>query len=272
MIRSWYPKENEFKSFSKYMSAEKSRDIEVEIPETISQWLSELILLYNIPFQYLVINEELLEENSIKFFHLNPNWILSLMDGATSLGRNGSIDISHDDLMIEYIYNKVYKECQNIRPVLQGKKKRISNEAIESVTGFIMRSALVKGWRGLEFKAYDEDMNELVPLRIETLSTDVLLGLYNGQIHKIDIAQPPESFHFAFDEIDGEYEKKMRSLEDGKLIDTKVKVKIKDKLNRVVDIKATVDNMSDYFHREFTSAEFALEMIKNPYVGRIESK
>ena len=54
--------------------------------EVIS-WLSRLRMLDGVPFQYIVPSEEMLPDNSIRFFHIDRNWLDALVDGALSVGN-----------------------------------------------------------------------------------------------------------------------------------------------------------------------------------------
>lgn len=76
-----------------------------------------------------------------------------------------------------------------MKAALSGRRCRRRNESLQrigknalsgAVSGFLLRSVMVSGWRGLEFKAFEEgnDKEPLRALRLETLGTEVLLGLY----------------------------------------------------------------------------------------------
>jgi hypothetical protein len=85
------------------------------------------------------------------------------------------------------------------------------------LTGFLLRSAVVEGWRGLEVMAYrnlsESEKGELIkPFRIEQLSKDVMLGLFNGIIAQLVIRQPQEGLHFGLTKEDpaGELKKLLK--------------------------------------------------------------
>lgn len=48
-----------------------STDFDLTIPRSIGQWLARLLLLYRVPFTYLVADERMLPPY-IRFFHLDP--------------------------------------------------------------------------------------------------------------------------------------------------------------------------------------------------------
>jgi len=243
--------------------------------DELISWLSEVMLMNRVPFHYLVPAERFLPTNSVRFFYVNPNWQQALIDGACSLGRNATTDLSHDVQLIEAVFASIGKRMKAVRPLLQ-RKTVVPDEleqGVEVIGGFVLRSPLVRGWRGLEFQAFPEHGDQpLRALRIELLSDEVLVALFEGVPYKVEIAQPPEGFYFGFNHINGSYYKRLRSFETGELLaetDT-VEVVVHDEKLRTIDVRATANNIATFFNKEqLTSAEFALQMIKTPYIGRI---
>lgn len=236
-------------------------------------WLSELCLFSNLPFHYLIPSDMHLPSNSIRLFYVNPNWQRALVDGACSLGRNASLNLTHDEQLMDTVFAQIGKRMKAIRPILQGKpivSAELEDE-VQIIGGFMLRSPLVRGWRGLEFQALSADDVPLRALRIELLSEDVLIGLFDGVPYTLTIAQPPEGFHFGFNYINGRYTKRLRSFESGELLaETEtVEVAVHNKRLRTIDVCQTAKHMEDYFHKPITSAEFALQMIKTPYLGKV---
>jgi len=185
-----------------------------------SEKLSDLSLLYDVPFSYLVPSENMLKLNEIRFFYLDSNWIRTLIDGASSIGRNASIDYSNDIEFLDEIYNQAISRNVNVRRQLQCKIGMEECNIDLPCTGFLLRSQLVGGWRGMEFIAYSdtEGYNPLKVLRLEALSSEILIGIYSGEIARLDIKEPPEGFHYGFDNNNGKLEKSLRSLDDGQII------------------------------------------------------
>lgn len=257
-------------------------DGEGDIPEEIIASLAEWALLYEVPFPYMAVREEMLPPESIRFFYLDRNYIFALLDGAMSPGRSFSIDYWHDAEIVEKAMGQAFWESRSIRPKLQGKvlqkEKAPINVNEKKITGFLLRSVLVEGFRGLEFKAYGETETEpLRALRLETLGAEVLLGLYAGEISRLEIAQPPEGMHFGFArKQNGGYEKRLRSLKDGKLLEgdgALADVAMRNEPLRVVNLAKTMGNIQRGFGlSEADSAVAALEMIQNPFVGEVRIK
>nr|BFE66202.1 hypothetical protein GCM10020063_107280 [Dactylosporangium thailandense] len=56
-------------------------------------WLAELALLHRVPFRHLIPDERMLPVESLRFFYLDSGWIAALIDGALSIGVEGSRDL-----------------------------------------------------------------------------------------------------------------------------------------------------------------------------------
>ncbi len=170
----------------------------IVLPENVEKWLSEISLLKGLPFSYLVPDERMLPMESLRFFYLDPSWIASLVDGALSIGR---VNKGHD--------TAVHRQALTAADVVG------SNDVI---SGFLMRSSVVKGWPDLRVNAYnyrfqagsdavEDDKNgnipadsdsELTCLRTARLAENVLLGLFHGEMKVLDIHENPETIHFGF--------------------------------------------------------------------------
>ena len=50
------------------------------------------VLLYPVPFHYLIPNPALLPPESLRFFHLDDNWVDALVDGALSIAVRNAAD------------------------------------------------------------------------------------------------------------------------------------------------------------------------------------
>jgi hypothetical protein len=107
----------------------------LELPEIVSSWFENLILLEGVPFSYLVPDERMLPAESIRFFQIDPIWIECLVDGAFSIGRvlesDHELDRSH-------------------------KENHLDDVLPERSSGFLLRSDVVAGWPDLQVDGYDE--------------------------------------------------------------------------------------------------------------------
>jgi hypothetical protein len=156
-----------------------------DFPAEVSQWFQELLKLEHVPFHYLVPREEMLPNNALRFFQLDANWLECLLDGAFSVGRVSSADVSQDD---------------------QARKAgQVPNASTYS--GFVLRSPAVSGWPHLGVEAYTQkvasgagDLLGSTPqakrLRFDRVGEDLLLCLFDGDIKTIDIHEHPDTIHF----------------------------------------------------------------------------
>ena len=151
----------------------------LHLPEAVEGWLSDLSRLKGLPFNYIVPDPRMLPVESIRFFQVDPHWVAALIDGAFSLGRvtarDGIADRAH--------------------------RRTLDALHTETVSGFLLRSAAVAGWPGLLADGYGDAMAaDSLPLwRMERLAPDVLLCLFQGDLHALDLHLQPELLHFGFD-------------------------------------------------------------------------
>jgi len=307
-------------TLSQYLKAAAGR-----IPEEVTAWLGRLVLLYGVPFNYLLPDEAMLPQESIRFFFLDPVWIQYLVQGACSIGNTGYGDTIIDKAMNEQVQpnqpeaaqrpgladkaagevrDRLRQQCEGVSPPPE------SDCLAWPLTGFLLRSAVVDGWRGLEIMAYRKsaepekktwdstgmtdaqklrlDKEGLVPLkalRLEQISRDVMLGIFNGTISRLIIRQPQEGLHFGLrpDPIRRSYTKTLRNLgykdptRAGEIFQEHTIDLSRDGLMRdqkhpgVINIgalaarmKAQLSALEELHGDTFTSAEFAVEMIEAP--------
>jgi hypothetical protein len=267
-------------------------DFDLTIPGSICQWLARLILLYRVPFPYLVPDERMLPPDSMRFFYLDPGWLKCLLEGACSVGRSSS----HDELVDEYLRDNFLKlaldESQNVRtrtPAEHADRahpRKVSENPAEKfdwsqLTGFLMRSPVVKGWQGLEMRAWadsgDQANAPLKPLRIDRLAPDIMLCIFKGKVNRIELKQPPEGMHFgAASDGKGGFERQhLRRLNQheqsapgdqlGKDSCTSIPLRNND-AKRVVCVSQLAQDLKGKLDmgREFTSADFGVEMVEGP--------
>jgi hypothetical protein len=254
----------------------------LRIPEDIGQWLGRALLLYGVPFNYLVPDETMLPPESIRFFSLDPGWLKCLLEGACSVGRNGTIDAVLDEHLRNHFLTLAGEKAKEVRDDQKGRLHW-------PLTGFLLRSLIVEGWQGLEMKATGIDasgnpIDPLEPLRIDRLGPDIMICIFNGKVTRIEIKQPPEGLHFgASFAQDNAYQKiSLRKLfpldEAGDQIDgsevKETEIPMRPDVDRVIDIQALAATMKDKLNKvkaidvtpngAFTSAEFGVQMVESP--------
>ncbi len=233
------------------------------IPPAVADWFEKLNLLEQVPFRYLVPDERMLAYETLHFFHVDTLWMECMLDGAYSIGRVGTADKNRD---------AAHKNTVTDHP---------AKTKYGTVSGFLLRSAVVSGYPHLLVDGYDQVISttDFVPpdekldiLRFERLSKNVLLCLFKGDVQTVDIHQKAEALHFGLDKTTDTtypYEKELKN-SAGK--DTGVKIPKdeipwKDSTKKVVNVKTMADKIKTKLsattsYTSFTSAQFALEMIE----------
>ncbi|HTK10040.1 MAG TPA: hypothetical protein VL485_22900, partial [Ktedonobacteraceae bacterium] len=220
---------------------------DVDIPQTITSWFETLSLLQGVPFNYLVPDERMLPAESLRFFRVDPLWISCLLDGAFSIGRTTQADHQQDG---------AYPESPAANPH-------------PSVSGFLLRSAVVAGWPTINIAASDQLDYFISPnptvspstlLRMDRLSNNVLLCLFAGEIQSIAIAEKPETLHFGFDLATDATQHPYKKLRDsqGNLNGPTIDPIPWQEQARVVDIASLAQAIAT----DCTSARFAYQMIE----------
>lgn len=253
------------------------------IPEDIATWLGRAMLLYGVPFNYLVPDETMLPEESIRFFSLDPGWLKCMLEGACSVGRQATMDQVLDEHLRNNFLELAGARAKAVRAGPNGKLHW-------PLTGFLMRSALVEGWQGLEMKAAGVDaegnrVDPLEPLRLDRLGPDIMLCIFNGKVTHIEIKQPPEGLHFGASAATEEnrYQKiSLRRLhpvgQAGDQVPAEdigaTDVPMRDGIARVIEIRQLAEKMKNELNRvraidgtpngRFTSAEFGVQMVESP--------
>jgi hypothetical protein len=251
-----------------------------QIPPEVTQFLARAVLLYGVPFDYLVPDERMLPPESIRFFYLDPGWIDTLVQGAAGVGRPGATDTVLDERIRFDALKQAVADVREIGPASQNEKR--VKEANWPLTGFLMHSELVDGWQGVEMRAYGQDTAELAPLRIDRLAPDVMLCIFNGAVVRLEVKQPPEGLHFGLSpKGGGQYQRGSlrRVTSDGGEPGAQIPKGSDDKpidapmrgTTRVVQVVALADTFRTRLSLlKFTSAEFAVQMVESP--GLVEFK
>ena len=179
----------------------KPKNEQIAIADDLIQWLARLVMLYPVPFHYLVPHASLLPPESVRFFHLDDNWIDALVDGALSLAARvlaQDQDISARKDLQSALSRIVYQH----RLRLQGKnpewKPQESYMEIPK-SGFLLRSSIVTNWPGIEVTATSSgapDQNMPNILRFDQIADGVLLCLGRGALNQIVIREPREGLTF----------------------------------------------------------------------------
>lgn len=191
----------------------QNTDLRIGVPESLTDYVSELKLLYYVPLSYLIADKTLLPDESIRFFYLDSNWTEALVDGALSVGRVTGTDKELDTSRLRYALPRAERRLhvprcgkmhENHRKnALKLFKNRRDPEkltvrgvrTVGSITGFIINSELVRMLKCLEVSAYNGD-DEIPMLRLDTLSDETAIGLFDGKMTSLVISEPKIGLNF----------------------------------------------------------------------------
>jgi hypothetical protein len=238
---------------------------------SVTHWLDRLRRLQGIPFRYLVPNERMLPNESIRFFNLDFNWLFALVEGACSIGQSSALDDT-----LHAVTAPSLRAAAGLAPT-QGES------APDTASGFLLRSQVVAGWPKLEVVAFDASGQELPNvIRLERLTSSILLYVVEGRLDRVILREPAIGLHFG---IDIEGGKPLRYVtvpqtapegtRPGDQIDgASVAPTYRDATHRTIRIARLAADLSDGLYARnadnaadgkklpFTSAEFALQLVE----------
>jgi hypothetical protein len=243
------------------------------VPDDLVEWLGQLAILKGVPFNYLVPDERMLPPESIRFFYMDNNWIDYLLDGAFSIGRSTTAESARDMARLQKMLPPVKQRSKHFRP--RKPQLQTYQNSSGTITGFLLRSAVVSGWPGLEIFGYDDPLgnSEVQKLRMDALSGDTLICLFDGIVLQVVIQEPPEALHDGLVKKDGVWASTLRSVNGpnpGEQIQgAYVNMTLRSD-NQTLFAKKAAGDIKDTLNappyneqiEDFTSAEYALELIK----------
>lgn len=151
--------------------------------------------LAGVPAHYLITDPSHLGPESLRFFHIDRNWIDALIDGALSLGNHMGTDF--DRAAIKLAINRFVEHL----PVFQSHRPQIPTY------GFYLRSDLVTLFPDLKVETEPIPPKGIRPeraplLRHEIIADGVMLGLFDripgsDDFTALRFTQPPHQQRFA---------------------------------------------------------------------------
>jgi hypothetical protein len=173
---------------------------------SVVDWLGRLRLLEGVPFVHLVPDARMLPVESIRFFYVDGNALDALCDGAQSVGVQSSRDAAQQQVARNVVRDAAIRRGHAhrasllrkplVKPMLQAAQPG------DPVAGFLLRSAVVSGWPGLEVRAWEnlDGTGSIDPVRLEHVASDVLLALYPQVPARIDFDEPKEGLAFGVED------------------------------------------------------------------------
>src|SRR5262249_33632393 len=100
------------------------------------------------------------------------------------------------------IRQAVIRRARGRRPTRIGARVHAESAPSDPVAGFLLRSAVVSGWPGLEITAYTDlaGTRPIDPVRMDRLAPDVLLVLYAQLPARIEFDEPKEGLAFGLED------------------------------------------------------------------------
>ena len=190
---------------------------ESEMPPYMEIFLSQLRILQGVPFDYLVADDRLMPDESIRFFYLDRSWTDRLVDGAIAVGKIGTREQAHHHGHAPAVNQQIDLSERLVRMVQRGRAsfgdEKIVNDKqkdpAEVVTGFLLRSSAVSGWPHMDVRAYRNDVPEpfdpadphvlaqqLKTLRLELLSPGLMIALFQGVPQLVILEEPHHGVQF----------------------------------------------------------------------------
>ncbi|MEV4253100.1 hypothetical protein AB0J52_08000 [Spirillospora sp. NPDC049652] len=140
----------------------------------LAAWLDRLRALDGVPFDHLVPDAAMLPAESLRFFHLDRNWLDALTDGALSIAACSVSDENLADALRTDYYAKA---------------------AAVPAAGIILRSALASRYPKLEVAAYGSDGSPVMVRRRLTPAPDVLVCLFSAVPAEVVLTEPFQGLH-----------------------------------------------------------------------------
>jgi len=163
----------------------------------VFKWILDKLYLNNIPAYYLISDPSYLPPESIRFFHIDPNWTDALIDGALSIANHLSRDDDYVRMSLKTRINEYLKTQIDTR---------LGHLPQVPTYGFLLRSAIVSTFPDLHveapFKNPKKNETRADVLLLENIAKGVMLCLLDrtpdgGELDSIIIRQPPHQQCFS---------------------------------------------------------------------------
>lgn len=170
-----------------------------EQDEEVAAWIAQLLLLCPVPFNHLVPDEKMLPDESLRFFYVDSNWVHALVDGALSIGTESSRETALHAVLHPVLKASAGKKAAALRAQKTGAENTAQDTAAP-VCGLLLRSALVSGWPGLTVAGRRNNQPAVNTLRLERISSGIILCLFDEVPDYVEITEPHESLRFGTDD------------------------------------------------------------------------
>lgn len=156
----------------------------------VFKWVQDKMSLVGIPAHYLITDPSHLPRESLRFFHIDPNWVDALIDGALSVANHFD---KQEDFIRDSIKVTINKYLATVNPKL-GYAPQIPTY------GFLLRSDLCSQFPDLAVSTTHTNRAPL--LRHENIDDGVMLCLFDRvpsgpEFESLKFTQPPHQQCFS---------------------------------------------------------------------------
>jgi len=151
-------------------------------------------LLRTIPLDHLLPRDGLLPPESLRTFCLDARWLQAFASGALSAGTSLSAEIP----FAQAAFPAVFAQAALQAGLVDSPSGGVAPFAAV-VSGFLLRSGVVKGWPKMEARAFGANGAPLARVRWDLLADGVMIALFIGQMASFDLLEPAESLHFGLE-------------------------------------------------------------------------
>lgn len=164
------------------------------LPPDLLEWFADLLVLRGVPLSYLVPHPDMLPPESIRFFHIDPNFTARLLDGALAAADLGGFDVAFHAPIARALRQQA--ELMLALRLFPGENPKLLK--LPALSGLLMRSDIVRRWPGLLVSAWDDAAKSrpLVIARKDRLASGLLIVVFAGVPQRVEIAEPPEGTRF----------------------------------------------------------------------------
>ena len=218
------------------------------------------------------------------------------MDGAISVGKIGTREQAHHQAHSPAVQQQLDYTERGVRDLQRNRISFIDLRAnprtgsADTVTGFLIRSAVVSGSPHMDVRAYkkilDEDYdpnsadalsNQLTTLRLERLSPGVMIALFQGIPKMVICEEPHHGIQFGVHEDNGQFSIFRRGSDAHALGGKDIPVPVRKANRRVLGIAALRRNLMNpnpatpALPAQSGPASFAIELLNLPWRQRFEN-
>lgn len=261
-----------------------------DAPPAVRDFLTQLRLLYGLPFDYIVPRPEMLPPESIRFFYIDRNWTDRLVDGALSVGKVNTRDYMHHHFAMARLRAVLDGEevalRRRYRPGNGIPTEHVFRKEGVPLSGMLMRSRLVSGWVGMEVRAYNELQTAPLPLlRMDRLSPGVLLCLFEGIPELVEVEEPREGIMFGVEQEQSDrslylFPRRIQQTNTSNLLDEPqvgreietdetITVPMRDNGRNVLNVEGLAQEIAHYHNEaDINSTQLATQMLQYPHLQK----